>query len=474
MNPLPLSQIAQMAGGSLSAGDGAVVVDKVSTDSRTIKRGELFVALRGENFDGHNFVQAVATTGVAGAIVDSSWKGNVLQNFALIRAKDSLLAYQQLAANYRKSLKLIVVAITGSNGKTSTKDFAAAVLARRFRVTKTQGNFNNHVGLPRTILEAASRDEIAVWEIGMNHPGEVAALAKIAAPDVGIITNIGVAHIEFMGSRERIAEEKGALAEAISAEGTVILNADDPFTKGIAARSRGKVILAGTTAGTIRASEINQSSSATDFTILEGAHRCRAQLPVPGLHMVQNALLAVAAGRVFGLSLEECAAGLVAAPLTKARLQVKEIRGVQFLDDSYNANPDSMMAALRTLVELDTEGQRIAVLGEMRELGDESERGHREVGEMAAALKVNHLITIGNVAAGISDAAKQAGLENSSTVASTAEAAQLLAELAAPGDLVLIKGSRLARTEQVIEAFRNRSAFAKATADKHSEAANSP
>ena len=474
MNPLALAQVAKFAGGSLSSGDGTILIDKVSTDSRTIKRGELFVALRGENFDGHNFVEAVATAGATGAIVDSNWKGNAGDNFALIRAKDTLLAYQQLAANYRKSLKLGVVAITGSNGKTSTKDFAAAVLARRFRVTKTQGNFNNHVGLPRTILEATSQDEVAVWEIGMNHPGEVAVLAKIAAADVGIITNIGVAHIEFMGSREKIAEEKGALAEAIGAEGTVILNADDPFTKGIATRARGKVILAGTTAGTICASEINQSGSATDFTILEGAHRCRAQLPVPGLHMVQNALLAVAAGRVFGLSLEECAAGLVAAPLTKARLQVKEIRGVQFLDDSYNANPDSMKAALRTLVELDAEGQRIAVLGEMRELGDESERGHREVGEMAAALKVDYLIAIGNVAAGIADAAKQAGLENSSTVASTADAAELLAGLAAPGDLVLIKGSRLAHTEQVIEAFRNPSAFAKATPDKHSAAANSP
>src|SRR4029077_5822423 len=387
MNPLPLSQIAQLAGGSLSSRDGTVVVDKVSTDSRTIKRGELFVALRGENFDGHNFIDAVATNGAAGAIVDFNWKAKVPQNFALIRANDTLQAYQQLAANYRKSLALRVVAITGSNGKTSTKDFAAAVLARRFQVTKTQGNFNNHVGLPRTILEATSGDEVAVWEIGMNHPGEVAALAKVAAPDVGIITNVGVAHIEFMGSRERIAEEKGALAEAVGAAGTVILNADDPFTKGIAARTRGKVILAGTTAGTMRASEVNQAGSGTDFTILEGAHRCRAQLPVPGLHMVQNALLAVAAGRVFGLSLEECAAGLVGAPLTKARLQVKEIRGVQFLDDSYNANPDSMKAALRTLVELDAEGQRIAVLGEMRELGDESERGHREVGETAAALK---------------------------------------------------------------------------------------
>src|SRR5205085_8713395 len=228
MNRLSIIQIAELAQAAVSSGDGNAPVEKVSTDSRTIKRGELFVALRGENFDGHNFVEAVATAGATGAIVDSNWKGNAGDNFALIRAKDTLLAYQQLAANYRKSLKLGVVAITGSNGKTSTKDFAAAVLARRFRVTKTQGNFNNHVGLPRTILEATSQDEVAVWEIGMNHPGEVAALATIAAPDVAVVTNVGIAHIEFMGSREAIAKEKGALVDAIGRRGSVILNADDP------------------------------------------------------------------------------------------------------------------------------------------------------------------------------------------------------------------------------------------------------
>jgi UDP-N-acetylmuramoyl-tripeptide--D-alanyl-D-alanine ligase len=219
MNPLSLSQIAEFAGGSVSSGDGSVVIGKISTDSRILKSGELFVALRGENFDGHNFVEVAAQRGAAGAIIDSTWRGNIPKNFALIRVEDSLRAYQQLAANYRKSLTLNVVAITGSNGKTSTKDFTAAVLANRFQVTKTQANFNNHVGLPRTILEAASQDEVAVWEIGMNHPGEIAALAKLAAPDVAIITNIGVAHIEFMGSREKIAEEKGALAEAIGAHG---------------------------------------------------------------------------------------------------------------------------------------------------------------------------------------------------------------------------------------------------------------
>src|SRR5215468_1618137 len=460
MNPLALAQIAKFAGGAVSSGDGTILINQVSTDSRTIRHGELFVALHGENFDGHNFVDAVANNGAAGAIVDLGWQGRVLKNFALIRVKDTLLAYQELAANYRKSLALRVVAITGSNGKTSTKDFAAAVLARRFRVTKTQGNFNNHVGLPRTILEATSQDEVAVWEIGMNHPGEIAALSEIAMPDAAIITNIGVAHIEFMGSREAIASEKGALAEAVEPQGTVILNSDDPFSAKIAARTRARVVLAGTTGGTVRAIEIRQSTEGSEFTIIEGAHRCRAQLPVAGSHMVQNALLAIAAGRAFGLSIEECAAGLAAAPLTKARLQIKEIGGVQFLDDSYNANPDSMKAALRTLIELDAKGKRIAVLGEMRELGAESERGHRAVGETAAALGVDHLITIGNAAELIAEGARTAGLDKVSSARSTDEAADLLGKIGVPGDLVLIKGSRAARTEEVIEEFVSRhSAF---------------
>jgi UDP-N-acetylmuramoyl-tripeptide--D-alanyl-D-alanine ligase len=456
MNRLSIFQIAEFAEAPVLSGDGNALIERISTDSRTIKRGELFVALRGENFDGHKFVESVVKTGAAGAIVDLNWKGEIPANFAIIRAEDTLQAYQNLATHYRKSLSLKVLAITGSNGKTSTKDFAAAALARRFRVTKTQGNFNNYVGLPRTMLEATSEDEVAVWEIGMNHPGEVSMLAKLAAPDIAIITNIGVAHIEFMGSREAIAAEKGALAQAIGTEGTVILNADDPFSEGIAARTSAKVIFVGTTGGTVRASEITQSATGTNFTILEGAHRCRAQLPLPGLHMVQNALLAVGASRVFGLSLEDCAAGLAAAPLTKARLQIKETGGVQFIDDSYNANPDSMKAALRTLVELDADGKRIAVLGEMRELGEESVRHHREVGETAAELGVDQLIAIGDMAATIAEAARSAGLPNTSVVRSTSEAAQLLGEIAAPGDLILVKGSRGAHTEQVIETFEIR------------------
>lgn len=453
MDPLPLRQIAEFAGRPLVVDDGGLTVSRISTDSRTLRPGDLFVPLRGENFDGHAFVEQASERGAIGAMVEESWKGVTPKAFALIRVPDTLAGYQTLAANYRKSLPLRVIAITGSNGKTSTKDFLAATLSPGFRVTKTEGNFNNHVGLPQTMLAASSNDEIAVWEIGMNHPGEIAALSKIAAPDAAIITNVGLAHIEFMGSREAIAAEKGSLAEAVGAGGTVILNADDPFSQGIAERTRAKVIFAGIEKGSVRAIEVGQSSTGCEFTILEGAHRCRAQLPVPGIHMVQNAMLAVAAGRAFGLSLEDCAAGLASTPLTKARLQIKEIGGIQFVDDSYNANPDSMKAALRTLVELDADGRRVAVLGEMSELGEESERGHREVGEAAAALGIDELIAVGATGAAIARAARQAGLRNSIAVNNAEEAAGLLGETAAPGDLILVKGSRSARMERVLEAF---------------------
>jgi len=301
------------------------------------------------------------------------------------------------------------------------------------------------------MLEANSDDQFAVWELGMNHPGEIAALARIASADAAIITNIGVAHIQFLGSREAIAREKGALAEAIDPRGFVVLNADDEFSASIAELTRARVILAGIKKGAIRAIEVQQTSGGCEFTIVEGAHRCRAQLPVPGLHMVQNAMLAVAAGRTFGVSLEDCAAGLVSAPLTKARLQIRGINGVQFIDDSYNANPDSMKAALRTLTELHSDGKRIAVLGRMLELGAESERGHREVGETAATLGVDYLIAIAED--NMADAAEKAGLRNSAVAKDASEAAEMLSEIARPGDLVLIKGSRSSRTELVLDEF---------------------
>jgi UDP-N-acetylmuramoyl-tripeptide--D-alanyl-D-alanine ligase len=462
MDPLSLQQVAKLSGGFLAAGNAETLISRISTDSRTLRTGDFFIPLRGENFDGHKFVHQAVRQGAVGAMVEENWEGETPAEFALIRVADTLTGYQTLAANYRQSLSLKVIVITGSNGKTSTKDFVAATLARKFRVTKTEGNFNNHVGVPQTMLAASRDDEIAVWEIGMNHRGEIAALAKLAAPDIGIITNVGVAHIEFMGSREAIAVEKGALAEAIGTDGTVILNADDAFSEQIARRTRARIVLAGIDNGSIRATDLSQSATGSEFTILEEAHRCRAQLPVPGVHMVQNAMLAVAAGRLFGLSLEDCATGLASTPLTKARLQIREINGIQFIDDSYNANPDSMKAALRTLIELEADGRRIAVLGEMGELGEESERGHREVGEAAMELGVDELIAVG-VGAPIADAARTAGLKKAIAVDSPQAAAELLGKNAAAGDLILVKGSRSARMERVLEAFAARTATAGVT-----------
>ena len=216
MDPLSIAQIAQFAGSATPNGHGERSITSLSTDSRTVQPGELFVALRGENFDGHKFVEQTMQRGAAGAIVETKWTGKTAPDFSILRVADTLVAYQQIAAHYRRSLGIKVVAITGSNGKTSTKDFTASVLGHRFRVTKTEGNFNNHVGLPQTMLAASAGDQIGVWEIGMNHPGEIAPLAQIARPDVAIITNIGIAHLEFMGTREAIAQEKGELAAALS------------------------------------------------------------------------------------------------------------------------------------------------------------------------------------------------------------------------------------------------------------------
>jgi len=453
-----LNTISNWASGKLLRGDPARTVSSVCTDSRKLKAGDLFLALRGEKFDAHDFVAKAAEQGAAGAVVEKSgddFLKNLPENFAVIFVADTLAALQQIAANYRRTLPLKAVVITGSNGKTSTKDFTAAVLGERFRTMKTEGNLNNHIGLPLTILRASASDEIGVWEIGMNHPGEIAPLAKIAQPDVGVITSIGVAHIEFMGSRDAIAQEKGMLAEAVGADGRVVLPAEDDYAESLSKRTNARVIFAGIERGEIRASEVAMDVNGSRFVLHDlrdasGEKGVQARIAVPGRHMIRNALLAVAVGTIFGLSLEECAVGLQKVQLTKGRLEQKFIRGIRILDDSYNANPDSMIAALRTLVEMPA-NRRIAVLGQMNELGAESARGHSQVGEAAAREKVDFVITVGEIAAQIARSAQQHGVEQALTVRSTSEAASLLREIAREGDAVLIKGSRSAGMETIVE-----------------------
>jgi UDP-N-acetylmuramoyl-tripeptide--D-alanyl-D-alanine ligase len=450
MDATSFEKIAQWSGGKLTTGDPKDTVTSVCTDSRTLKAGDLFVALRGEKFDAHTFVPEAAKRGAAGVIVEE-FPAELPPGFAVILVPDTLRALQQLSGNYRRSLSLQVIGLTGSNGKTSTKDLTAAALGENFQVTKTEGNFNNHIGVPLTLLRAKGSDQIGVFEMGMNHPGEIAPLAALAAPEVGIITNIGMAHIEFMGTREAIALEKGMLAEALPPSGTLILSAHDDFSASIAERTKADVVLAGIGKGEVFATDLRTQSGGTKFVINADGRTADAELSVLGEHMVRNAMLAVAAGRVFGLSLEECAAGLTKLRLTKGRLEQKVIRGIQVIDDTYNANPDSVSAALRTLASIPAAGRRIAVLGRMGELGAEAERGHRLVGEVAAQAHLDGVIGVGEEAQWITEAAWRGGVEKVVRVDTTEEATKALREYARPGDLVLIKGSRSSRMERIVE-----------------------
>lgn len=454
MDPLPLSEIAAMAGGTLSTDPGGIV-SRVSKDTRTVQPGDLYLALRGGNFDGHDFVAGAAERGAAAAIVDRDPAPAPPAGFPLLRVADTFVALQNLAAAWRDRLSLRCVGITGSSGKTSTKEFTAAVLGARFSVSKTRGNLNNHLGVPLTILEATTSDQAAVWEMGMNHPGEIAPLAALARPDAGIITNIGVSHIEFFpNGRDGIAHEKTELLRAVHADGAAIIPAEDDYLATLLARAAGRrVVCCGLgDSADVRASDLRIQSDRTTFRVHAFGDTATAEIPAIGEHMVRNALLALAAGLEFGLSLEEAVAGLAESRLTGGRLEAKTIRGIRVLDDTYNANPDSVEAALRTLAALPGGGQRIAVLGRMGELGAYAGTGYERVGRAAAA-NGSRLVTVGPETAPLAASARAAGLRDVHEVSTADEAAGLLLDLASAGDIVLVKGSRSARMEQVITAF---------------------
>lgn len=458
MEALTLQTIVGYAGATLRQGDPSREVRAINSDSRTLGAGELFLALRGERFDGHAYVEQAIALGAAGAIVADDFAAEAPATFALILAPDPLAAYQRIAREYRRSLPLRVIGITGSNGKTSTKDFTAAVLGRRFRVLKTEGNLNNHIGVPRTLLSASREDEIAVVEMGMNHPGEIAPLAELAAPDVAIITNIGEAHLEFMLTREAIALEKGMLAEALGRDGCLILPAADPFAASLAQRTHARVMTVGFDQGDVVGSGFGQDLNGSRFTVTAEGQSAAVSLPTPGIHMAANALLAIAAGLACGLPLAECAIAVADVALTHGRLESRTIGDRHFLDDTYNANPDSVVAALETLAQMPATGRRVAVLGRMGELGAAADAGHRRVGEVAARLRVDLLIGVGAEGVTIADAARAAGLNEASAVVSVNQAAALLARRTDPGDVILVKGSRSAAMEGVLTAFQEMSA----------------
>jgi UDP-N-acetylmuramoyl-tripeptide--D-alanyl-D-alanine ligase len=448
MEPKSLRQIAVATGGVVQ-GNEETIVTSVGTDSRSSMPQELFVALRGERFDGHEFIEAARQRGAGAALVEnvrSEWR-----NFPQIQVADSLQALQRLARTYRAELSLRVVGITGSNGKTSTKEMVAAVLGEKYAVTKTEGNLNNHIGVPLSILRANSNHQVAIWEFGMNHVGELAPLVEMAKPDYGVITNIGVAHIEFLGSRAAIAREKASLADHIPATGAVVLNADDEFSAWIAARCSARTIMTGIDRGVIQARHIVHQVNGEEFLLADESGETPAYLPVPGEHMIKNALQAVAIGRALGLSLAQCAAGLAETSLPGGRFRIEKLGQVLVINDAYNANPDSVIAALRTVARLPVKGRRIAALGYMGELGEQSLSSHERVGSAAAENGFDFLIAVGERAKPIASASFKAGLDQTRTVATQTEAADALADFLEPGDLLLVKGSRSAAMDRIIE-----------------------
>ena len=454
MKSLTLGAIADFCGGAITQGALTDTVSAVTKDTRTMVGGELYVALVGENFDGHDYVRQAAEKGAGAVLVQQVPEGGVPESCAVIRVDDTLRALQSLARRYRLHLSITGIGITGSNGKTSTKDLIASVLSQEFEVSKTQGNLNNHIGLPLSILAADDRHECGIWEMGMSNPGEIEQLAAIAQPDVGVITNIGVAHIEFMKTRDAIATEKGMLAEMIGERGIVVLPAEDDYAESIASRTVAKVVMCGFEHGQVRAEEVKISGDRSEFTLVnEDGEKIRTSIGVPGKHMVSNALLAAAVGLHFGLSLAQVAAGLEAAELTGGRLQSKRVGGIDFIDDSYNANPDSMRAAVETLMAMECTGRRIAVFGGMAELGEASEEDHRQLGSGALEAGVDTVLSVGDLAAAVTAGLDAGGDKTVKHFDNHETCAAFLKQHAQAGDLVLVKGSRSASMERVLTEF---------------------
>jgi UDP-N-acetylmuramoyl-tripeptide--D-alanyl-D-alanine ligase len=406
----------------------------------------LFFALRGGNFDGGEFSQDAIGKG-ASVIITNKWIGDCPSRSAVIVVSDTLWALQKIAHWWRKQLSLPVVCITGSNGKTSTKDFTASVLARKFKVSATRGNYNNHIGLPLTVLATTLEHEAAVWEIGMNHAGELAPLCEIARPKLGIVTNIGTAHIEHLGSRDAIAEEKSTLARALPRDGFLFIPATCDYHEYLRQRSKAHIVSVGNGRGLVRAEELQLSADHSRFyLVIEGEGAAEVILPVPGKHMITNALLAAAAGWKLCVPVAEIAAGLSEARLTSGRLRRYQHGDIMIIDDTYNANPESMAAAIETLMDIPivNGGRRYVVLGRMGELGAHAPAAHLKTGQLAASRGLC-VVAVGEGSEGIAEGAGGAPHFSDYDIA----AAWLRAEVK-PGDMVLFKGSRAATVENVM------------------------
>ncbi len=459
MTTLSLQNLLLATGGTAVVQGSAAITAGVVTDSRAIVPGCLFVALSGERFDGNRFAADASQKGAAAVLV-SRVEGEFAPACSIVLVEDTLVALQQLATWWRGQLApLHVVGLTGSSGKTSTKDMLLAVLSEHLRTVATKGNLNNHIGVPLSILSTPEGTEAAVWEMGMNHAGELAPLCAMTQPHIGIITTIGSAHMEYLGSREGIAQEKCTVARCLPAEGFMIYPAADDFAPMIAAQTPATAIPVGQEGCAVQALHPQPTTRGTDYTLrIEGLGDIAVSLPVPGAHMVSNSLLAAAAGWKLGCSLSEIAAGLSASTLTKGRLACRLILGYTVVDDTYNANPESMKAALETVAALPGSGRRVAVLGKMGELGQGGIAAHAAMGRRAGQLGYHAVVVMGEECAetlALATAAAEA-VPVAITTPDPAGAAAALRDCMQPGDVLLFKGSRSAGMERVIaELFPN-------------------
>ncbi|MCO5052996.1 MAG: UDP-N-acetylmuramoyl-tripeptide--D-alanyl-D-alanine ligase [Verrucomicrobiae bacterium] len=443
--------------GELIRGSPAATFSRINTDSRSAQAGDLFIALKGEHFDGHNYLNEVVQKGAAAVLVESGQGTPTLPDCVVIQVANTRQAYGQIGMAYRKKFSLPVIAVGGSNGKTTTKELIAAVLRQRLHTLWSEASFNNDIGVPATLLRLDRAHQVAILEVGTNHPGELAGLVELVKPRYGVITNIGREHLEFFGNLAGVAEEEGALAEALPADGRLFLNGDDEWSAALIRRTRAAITRVG--AGPDcdwRVSAVKFESDGTSFTVtapepqFSGSYR----IGLLGRHQVSNALFAIALGAEFGLSCAEIARGLADCVPAKMRLQRYEAGGVQVLDDAYNANADSMIAALRVLQELPCAGRRVAVLGDMAELGVERENAHAEVGRYAAELGVEQLIAVGEMAGVMGQAARHAGLGRVIELANVEAAAAAIKSFLKPGDTVLLKASRSTRLERIAQALK--------------------
>jgi UDP-N-acetylmuramoyl-tripeptide--D-alanyl-D-alanine ligase len=457
MTMFTLKEIAEATGGSIM-GDPALAVTGVSTDSRQVASGELFVALRGERFDGHDFVPGAAEKGVTAALVDSRWQQahQLPQGAAAVVVPDTLKALGDLAGWHRRRFKIKVVAVTGSNGKTTTKEMLARILTQTGPGLKTEGNLNNLIGLPLTLLRLTGRERWAVVELGMSAFGEIDRLAEIADPDVGIITNAFPAHLETLGSVEGVAKAKGELFLRLKPGSCAVYNVDDPLISKCPTHLNVTRLTFG-----LRGAEVSSASIKSlgrrgeSFTLRLPSEEQPVVLKAYGQHNIYNALAAAAAAHALGIGSEVIRLGLEEFTPYDKRFQLEEVAGVVLIDDSYNANPASMAAALKTLKEVREEGRAAAALGDMLELGTGTEEAHRELGRLAAGC-VERLYVLGEMGRKVARGAREAGLpEESVIVAKDHDAVSRdLVGWLKTGDCVLFKGSRGMRMERVAQAVR--------------------